>query len=513
MKQAIDIQREKKRNLRLALTVAAMGVLSFLLLYALSFALMIFKPSLIFDMMPVPTITEDVAAIKNRLYIFGKTIKPQGSFFETAAPKEITVLQVFDTSRLSKPEEIKPYSSMYQWNDKIYFFSRGLYRVFDGDRWQEHRVPGIGFSPKGAVADYGIWVLSKTGRGIRLCLIKDGKTREISLPEFLDTKKTTYCSIRLDLFRGVPLLLWQSDDEMIYASFYNGREWSLPESIYRTGNYGTFNTGEETLIYQTAEGPDLTRLTLYRFENSQWKEIGYYDIEGLTMKLSPVLFHGRIALYQQTLFSQNLYLFEDNQLSNPIKISGPFFLQTDRYICILVPMGFTLLFFILILVASMIVNRFKLRHWQANSKEYEFASLFRRFLAKTIDSILLSIPMIGTFYIFYKGNYSENPFLFFALAFLSGGFMLIGGFLYHSILEGVFGKTLGKKICGIKVVRDDLSKCGIPRAMLRNLLRIIDGLFYYFVGVISITATLKWQRLGDLAAETVVVRDSTNITG
>lgn len=85
--------------------------------------------------------------------------------------------------------------------------------------------------------------------------------------------------------------------------------------------------------------------------------------------------------------------------------------------------------------------------------------------------------------------------------------MVLGGFLYHSLLEGIWGKTIRKKICGIIVLKEDFTKCTIGRGFLRNLLRIIDSFFYYLVGTIAITGTLKWQRLGDLVAGTVVVRD------
>ncbi len=65
---------------------------------------------------------------------------------------------------------------------------------------------------------------------------------------------------------------------------------------------------------------------------------------------------------------------------------------------------------------------------------------------------------------------------------------------------------MGKWICGIMVLRDDFTRCSLGWAFLRNLIRIVDAMFYYFVALICIGATLKWQRLGDLAAGTVVVR-------
>ncbi len=94
------------------------------------------------------------------------------------------------------------------------------------------------------------------------------------------------------------------------------------------------------------------------------------------------------------------------------------------------------------------------------------------------------------------------------LMMLSMVWMLVA-FLYFSLFEGLWGRTPGKFLCGIRVLRKDFSRCSVGAAMLRNLLRIADNMFYFLVGAVSIGATLKWQRVGDLAASTVVVRNRT----
>ena len=104
---------------------------------------------------------------------------------------------------------------------------------------------------------------------------------------------------------------------------------------------------------------------------------------------------------------------------------------------------------------------------------------------------------------------SENPFKFFGLIFFSMAVMVLGNFLYHSLLEGLWGKTIGKKICGIVVLKDDFTQCTLGSGFLRNLMRIVDSFFYYLVAVVAVAGTMKWQRLGDLVAGTIVVRDKT----
>ncbi len=68
------------------------------------------------------------------------------------------------------------------------------------------------------------------------------------------------------------------------------------------------------------------------------------------------------------------------------------------------------------------------------------------------------------------------------------------------------GRTPGKQIMGIRAVRLE-GNMGFMRSVIRNLFRLIDEMpFFYLIGIISVLATKKNQRLGDLVAGTVVVR-------
>jgi uncharacterized RDD family membrane protein YckC len=79
--------------------------------------------------------------------------------------------------------------------------------------------------------------------------------------------------------------------------------------------------------------------------------------------------------------------------------------------------------------------------------------------------------------------------------------------LYYILLEGYLGQTVGKMLLGIKVVREDNGEVpGLGGATIRTLLRIVDGLFSYLVAFISVLISGKNQRLGDMAAHTLVVR-------
>ena len=89
---------------------------------------------------------------------------------------------------------------------------------------------------------------------------------------------------------------------------------------------------------------------------------------------------------------------------------------------------------------------------------------------------------------------------------LSGGITGILTLLYFIVLEATQGATLGKMALGLRVVKTDGSPISWTDSLIRNLLRIVDGLFVYLVGAIFIWTSPLKQRLGDRAANTIVIR-------
>lgn len=78
---------------------------------------------------------------------------------------------------------------------------------------------------------------------------------------------------------------------------------------------------------------------------------------------------------------------------------------------------------------------------------------------------------------------------------------------YYIVLEGLSGATLGKRLIGLKVVRlEGDAPLDWQTSIVRNLLRLVDGLFFYLVAAIAVWTSGSKQRLGDRVAGTVVVR-------
>lgn len=80
---------------------------------------------------------------------------------------------------------------------------------------------------------------------------------------------------------------------------------------------------------------------------------------------------------------------------------------------------------------------------------------------------------------------------------------------YHFLLEWTWGRTVGKKIIGIRVAQEDGSRLTFRGALVRNLVRLFDAEFpiQLFIGTSFLAATKRRQRLGDLLARTVVLQD------
>ncbi|HTV07111.1 MAG TPA: RDD family protein [Acidobacteriaceae bacterium] len=80
---------------------------------------------------------------------------------------------------------------------------------------------------------------------------------------------------------------------------------------------------------------------------------------------------------------------------------------------------------------------------------------------------------------------------------------------YFALFEAFWnGQTPGKRLCKIRVIQQSGRQITFFESMTRNLIRVIDMLpGFYLVGVISMLSTRRHQRLGDLAASTIVIHE------
>ncbi|MEO8382442.1 MAG: RDD family protein [Acidobacteriota bacterium] len=82
---------------------------------------------------------------------------------------------------------------------------------------------------------------------------------------------------------------------------------------------------------------------------------------------------------------------------------------------------------------------------------------------------------------------------------------IFGSLAYHAIMEGLHGSTIGKRMLGIVVLRDDARPCGIWAAFVRSSAILFDGLLFGLVAEYSMKSNKRERRYGDIWAHTVVV--------
>lgn len=158
---------------------------------------------------------------------------------------------------------------------------------------------------------------------------------------------------------------------------------------------------------------------------------------------------------------------------------------------------------------------------------FALASIGNRFLAVTIDHFiqyfailivawgLLSIADVGNP---FCDECTTNPFQnmskwTLAITILVVFALFTGYFIFFEWLWN--GQTPGKRLLKLRVIREDGRPITLWEAIARNLLRIFDavpGFFLpiYSIGLVSIFKSSRDQRVGDMFAGTVVVRERTD---
>lgn len=125
-----------------------------------------------------------------------------------------------------------------------------------------------------------------------------------------------------------------------------------------------------------------------------------------------------------------------------------------------------------------------------------------RAVATLIDTALLFV--IGYLIALATGGVTTGGFHLQGVPF---AIWIVVALSYYIVLEGLSGATLGKRLIGLKVVRlEGDAPLDWQTSIVRNLLRLVDGLFFYLVAAIAVWTSGSKQRLGDRVAGTVVVR-------
>ena len=143
------------------------------------------------------------------------------------------------------------------------------------------------------------------------------------------------------------------------------------------------------------------------------------------------------------------------------------------------------------------------------SFDYQVAGLGTRAIAQVLDLLIVSAILIAVYFVAVAVSLAQV--VTGQLIGILGSFVVIFGYFWMS--EALWsGQTVGKRAFRLRAVGDRGEPLTFAQAGIRNVVRIVDFLPYgYGVGLIALFVNGKGKRLGDLAAGTIVVKDSDHV--
>jgi len=145
------------------------------------------------------------------------------------------------------------------------------------------------------------------------------------------------------------------------------------------------------------------------------------------------------------------------------------------------------------------------------------AGIGSRFVALLVDYLIWFATFTLLFFLFVLIDPSFAKFSKLGEKWVTALFILIPFLLYwgyFTLFEAFWnGQTPGKWVAKIRVIQISGRGIGLFESMTRNLLRVVDQFpFVYAVGVLFVFFTRQHQRLGDMAAGTLVVHERDRLT-
>jgi uncharacterized RDD family membrane protein YckC len=464
--------------------------------------------------LPPPVFQLKAAGVGNQLDLFWvRRDSP------SAPSKETSWLQPIEGGRPQQESEIKSFDSVTTFENKLWFFSPGMYRIFDGKEWLRFDAPWVGENPIAAAVPGGLWLLSRVEGDLSLTSYsRGGWDRPVAVPTDSGDRNllcSERCPSNLIVFKQKIHYFWLKGGSLYQLIFGNGIS-DRAESLGKMKGFGALSEPDRILLWyfpslssaHDGAASGTIPVGLKVFDGTGWREQPGLDRRapiGL-LEIAPVRFQEKTHLLINTGIQIEDKVWDSSGPGRSVYLKGGDVGKAGLRYQEWVLVQLIVITTIAAAAMSFVLHRLKSASGDPN---ISYASVWRRFVAKAIDTALFVVPigiLIGSR---LDTGSVVDPTSFVHILSAGGGAVMILPlmiFVYHVLSEGLWGQTLGKRLCGIAVMDQYMQPCTMFQSVIRNILRWVDGIGLYGVGVIAVAATDRWQRLGDLAGRTIVVR-------
>ncbi|HEV2362373.1 MAG TPA: RDD family protein [Acidimicrobiales bacterium] len=143
--------------------------------------------------------------------------------------------------------------------------------------------------------------------------------------------------------------------------------------------------------------------------------------------------------------------------------------------------------------------------------DLELAGIGSRAVALFIDTLVIDASLLVIVLVagLVGASIHSGIGVFLAVLIVAAFLVNFGYFVAFELLSD--GRSLGKRALGLRVVNLSGGAIGLRSSLIRNLMRLAEGpILAYLPAIIAVLISKKNQRLGDLAAGTIVIRQPRN---
>ncbi len=309
------------------------------------------------------------------------------------------------------------------------------------------------------------------------------------------------------------------EDGALYSSCNSTGAWNEIGEVSRSAaeDWTVCSLTSGLYVIAMQPGRDMKPLVA-RYRGTGWEKLKVPGMPGIIS--SAVALPGSNGVNIVSSFmpgTLSWYRFDGTCIERISRQGRPFFPSWMIGFSMLVQVAVMIFPLALVWIITVLMRRYRTADYIAETGDVYYAPLIRRAFATMMDYAIVCVPLYSILIVmaikFNLFDYEKliNNFMIFPLIMVMCLAMFVLGIavlVVWSFLEGRYGRTPGKWLLGIRVVSaDTLRPCGFWRALARNFLRIVDGMFNYMIGIVMIALSEHHQRIGDLAAGTVVIRE------